>query len=147
MASIFELANRDLAALFPGGPAPFTDRHPKEHLEEALELALQYSVESAVLLICSDVAFANNRCHRPRRRYATVLPPRPTLTQGENMIPVARKITTHRVKMHRIPHFRRELFVYVTAYLPRLLRTLHPYYSPSRLHPTWRARTSSQIVG
>jgi hypothetical protein len=49
MASIFELANRDLAALFPGGPAPFAHRHRTEYLEEALELALQCAVESEVL--------------------------------------------------------------------------------------------------
>jgi hypothetical protein len=45
------LANRDLAALFPGGPAPFTRRHPTEHLEEALELAMQYDIHLEVLLI------------------------------------------------------------------------------------------------
>lgn len=51
MASIFELANRDLAALFPGGPSPFSHRHRTEYLEEALELALRCAVESEVLLL------------------------------------------------------------------------------------------------
>ncbi|KAN0123942.1 hypothetical protein V8E52_002432 [Russula decolorans] len=46
LASIFEIANRDLAALFPGGPAPFAHLHRADYLEEALELALQYGVES-----------------------------------------------------------------------------------------------------
>ncbi|KAH9966578.1 hypothetical protein BC827DRAFT_1264543 [Russula dissimulans] len=46
LASIFESANLDLAALFPGGPVPFTYRHRAEHLEEALELAVRYGVES-----------------------------------------------------------------------------------------------------
>ncbi|KAI0005948.1 hypothetical protein BJV74DRAFT_984655 [Russula compacta] len=45
LTSIFEFANRDLAALFPGGPIPFAHRHRAEYLEEALELALQYGVE------------------------------------------------------------------------------------------------------
>ncbi|KAH9981378.1 hypothetical protein BGW80DRAFT_1269940 [Lactifluus volemus] len=44
LTSLFELANRDLVALFPGGPAPFTHRHPTEYLEEALELAMQYDI-------------------------------------------------------------------------------------------------------
>jgi len=44
LTSIFELANRDLAALFPGGLAPFAHRHRTEYLEEALELALQYDI-------------------------------------------------------------------------------------------------------
>jgi hypothetical protein len=51
--SIFDLANNHLATLFPGGPTPFTHLHRTEHLEEALELALQYGVESEVLLTCS----------------------------------------------------------------------------------------------
>ncbi|KAI0306656.1 hypothetical protein B0F90DRAFT_1814510 [Multifurca ochricompacta] len=42
--SIFELANRDLAAHFPGGSTPFTHLHRTKHLEEALELALQYDI-------------------------------------------------------------------------------------------------------
>ncbi|KAI0277708.1 hypothetical protein BGY98DRAFT_1097261 [Russula aff. rugulosa BPL654] len=46
LTSIFEIANRDLATLFPGGPAPFAHLHRTDHLEEALELALQYGVES-----------------------------------------------------------------------------------------------------
>jgi len=53
LTSIFEFANRDLATLFPGGPVPFTHRHRTEHLEEALELAVQYGVESEVL-VCSS---------------------------------------------------------------------------------------------
>jgi hypothetical protein len=51
MTSIFELANHDLAALFPGGPVPFAHRHRTEYLEEALELAFQYGVETEVLFI------------------------------------------------------------------------------------------------
>jgi hypothetical protein len=51
LTSLFELANRDLAAHFPGGPAPFTHRHPTEYLEEALELAMQYDIHLEVLLI------------------------------------------------------------------------------------------------
>jgi len=55
ITSIFEIANRDLAARFPGGPVPFAHRHRTEHLEEALELALQCGIESeVVLLICSE---------------------------------------------------------------------------------------------
>ncbi|KAI9510260.1 hypothetical protein F5148DRAFT_617250 [Russula earlei] len=46
LTSIFEFATREFADLFPGGPLPFTHRHSSEHLEEALELALQYGVES-----------------------------------------------------------------------------------------------------
>jgi len=46
LTSIFELAKRDLAALFPGGPVPFAHLHQVKHLEEALELALQYDVDS-----------------------------------------------------------------------------------------------------
>jgi hypothetical protein len=68
MTSIFDLANRDLAALFPGGPVPFAYRHRTDFLEEALELALQYGVESEVLLICNgETALTNRRSHRPRR--------------------------------------------------------------------------------
>jgi hypothetical protein len=51
LTSLFELANRDLVALFPGGPAPFTHRHPTEYLEEALELAMQYDIHLEVLPI------------------------------------------------------------------------------------------------
>jgi hypothetical protein len=56
---MFKYANRDLATLFPGGHTPFTHRHRAEYLEEALELALQYDVESEVLLICggSEMGF------------------------------------------------------------------------------------------
>ena len=53
LTSIFEIANRDLAALFPGGLAPFAHLHRADHLEEALELALQYGVESEVRLVAS----------------------------------------------------------------------------------------------
>ncbi|KAN0133693.1 hypothetical protein V8E53_008417 [Lactarius tabidus] len=45
LTPIFELAKRDLAALFPGGPLPFAHLHRIEHLEEALELALQYGAD------------------------------------------------------------------------------------------------------
>jgi len=69
MTSIFELANRDLAAIFPGGPVPFAYRHRTEFIEEALELAFQYGVESEVLLlICNgETALTYHRSHRPRR--------------------------------------------------------------------------------
>ncbi len=50
LTSIFELAKRDLAALFPGGPTPFAHLHRAEHLEEALELALQYDADLEVVL-------------------------------------------------------------------------------------------------
>ena len=50
LTSIFDLARRDFAALFPGGPTPFVHLHPVEHLEEALELALQYGADSEVVL-------------------------------------------------------------------------------------------------
>jgi hypothetical protein len=49
LTSIFELAKRDLAALFPGGPIPFTHLHRVEHLEEALELALQCDADLEVI--------------------------------------------------------------------------------------------------
>lgn len=49
LTSIFELAKRDLAALFPGGPLPFAHLHRVEHLEEALELALQYDADLEVV--------------------------------------------------------------------------------------------------
>ncbi|KAI0273540.1 hypothetical protein BC834DRAFT_966052 [Gloeopeniophorella convolvens] len=41
---VFGLANDILETLFPGGPVPFTYSHHTGHLEEALELALQYDV-------------------------------------------------------------------------------------------------------
>jgi hypothetical protein len=41
LPSIFEIANRDLAALFPGSPTHFAHLHHTDHLEEVLELALQ----------------------------------------------------------------------------------------------------------
>ena len=51
------MAKRDLAALFPGGPIPFVHLHPVEHLEEALELALQYDADLEVVLTpsCDDI--------------------------------------------------------------------------------------------
>ena len=52
LTPIFEIANRNLAAHFPGGPAPFVHSHRADHLEEALELALQYGIESEVRLVC-----------------------------------------------------------------------------------------------
>lgn len=61
LTSIFEITNRDLAALFPGGPAPFAHLHHPDHLEDALELALQYGVELEVRLVCigDEVAFSD----------------------------------------------------------------------------------------
>ncbi|TFY69867.1 hypothetical protein EVG20_g2980 [Dentipellis fragilis] len=35
-------ARTHLAALFPGGPTPFAHLHPREHLEDALALAMAY---------------------------------------------------------------------------------------------------------
>ena len=62
LTSIFELANHRLATLFPGGPNPFTHLHRTEYLEEGLELALRYEVESEVLLVCSnsEMTFTDN---------------------------------------------------------------------------------------
>jgi hypothetical protein len=148
ITSIFEIASRELAARFPGGPVPFAHRHRTEHLEEALELALQCGIESEVVpLICSEWAFADNRSRRPKRRYFTASPFQPTLTQRASMTPLVQKIMTYQRKVHRIPHFRREHFVYVTACSPRLSRTSRLCYLPSVPHPTWRARTSSRNVG
>ena len=61
LTSIFEIANRDLAAHFPGGPAPFAHLHRANDLEEALELALRYGLESEVRLVCigDEVAYFN----------------------------------------------------------------------------------------
>jgi hypothetical protein len=58
LTPIFELAKRDLAALFPGGPLPFAHLHRIEHLEEALELALQYGADIEVVLMrsCSGIS-------------------------------------------------------------------------------------------
>ena len=57
LTSIFELAKHDLAALFPGGPLPFAHLHQIEHLEQALELALQYDADLEVVLVhsCSGI--------------------------------------------------------------------------------------------
>jgi hypothetical protein len=61
LTPIFEIANRDLAALFPRSRAPFAHLHHVGHLEEVLGLALQYGVESEVRLVCigDKVAFSN----------------------------------------------------------------------------------------
>ena len=149
LTSIFEIANRDLAALFPGGPAPFAHLHPADHLEEALELALQYGIESEVRLvfISDEVAFSNLLAHRPRRHWFIALPLQPTLTQGESMIRLARKAMMHQAKADPTPHFPREHFTFVIAYSRRLSRTLHPFCSLSVPHRIWHARTSSQIIG
>lgn len=91
LTSIFELAKRDLAALFPGGPIPFGHLHLTEDLEEALELALQYDADLEVVLTRSRggtnvVNLPSPR--RPRKRCFTVSSRRPTLTQRASMIPL-----------------------------------------------------------
>jgi hypothetical protein len=61
LATTFQIANRNLAENFPGGPTPFAHLHRLDHLEEALELAFQYGVESEVRLVCigDEVACSN----------------------------------------------------------------------------------------
>lgn len=147
--SIFEIASRDLATLFPGGPVPFVHLHRADHLEEALELALQYRVESEVRLVCivDEPGFSNLPAYRPRRHLFIALPLQLTLTQGESMIRLTQKVMMYQAKAHPTPHFPREHFTFVIAYSRRLSRTLHPFCSPSVPHPIWHARTSSQTIG
>lgn len=149
LTSIFEIANRDLATLFPGGPAPFAHLHRTDHLEEALELALQYGVESEVRLTCigDEVAICNPPAHRPRRRWFIVLPLQPTLTQRGSMIRLAQKVMIHQAKAHPTPHFPHEHFTFVIAYSRRLSRTLHPFCSLSVLHRIWHAQISLRTIG
>jgi hypothetical protein len=143
LTAIFEIANRDLAALFPGSPAPFAHLHRADHLEEALELALQYGVESEVHLVCigDEVAFSNLLARRPRRHLFIALPLQPTLTQGGSMIRLVQKVMMRQAKAHPTPHFPREHFTFVIAYLRRLSRTLHPFCSLSVPRRIWHART------
>jgi hypothetical protein len=148
LTSISEIVNRDLAALFPGGPAPFAHLHHADHLEEALELALQYGVESGVRLVCigNEVAFCNLPPHRPRRHWFIALPLQPTLTQGGSMIRLAQKVMMHQAKAHPTPYFPREHFTFVIAYSCRLSRTLHPFArqwrgSPQRVQKDQRFPT------
>ncbi|THH13831.1 hypothetical protein EW146_g6432 [Bondarzewia mesenterica] len=44
LSSIYLQACTHLGAIFPGRPASFTHQHPTEHLEDALELAMQFDI-------------------------------------------------------------------------------------------------------
>jgi hypothetical protein len=133
LTSIFELANRNLAALFPGEPAPFVHRHRTEYLEEALELAVQYGIHLEVLLNDGggghEMGFIDDLFRRLRRLCFTPSPPQPTLTQRASMIPLAQKVTMYRAQPPPTLRFPRAHFVSAIVCSPRLSRTSRPCYS------------------
>ncbi len=151
LTPVFELAKRDLANIFPGGPIPFAHLHRVEHLEEALELALQYDADLEVASIRGrgNIGVIDpTSLRRPRKHCFTVSPHQPTSTQRTSMIPPARIVTmTHQVQVHRTPPCLLAHFASAIASLPRSSQILRQYYSQLVEHRICSAQTRSRTAG